>query len=225
MNDDRPPARTGEDETGGDEPADAVSDQAVSTEPVSAEPVLTEDEPAEPVSAEPVSTDAVVADGEIRDTLPDDLDASGFVGPYMFPNNSRRRIPGVIYLLLSVVLVVTWGLVDADDSAAVNGGLLAAGIGLALFGAYNLVTGWDLAVDENDALVAATRAAGFPIGHASAQMGWRGLLSRPTWRLLVYSNEPQPTRRGLVLVDGVDGEVLDVFIEDNPEDWSDLEGA
>ena len=32
------------------------------------------------------------------------------------------------------------------------------------------------------------------------------------------------TRRGLVLVDGVDGEVVDWFVEDNPEDWSDLKG-
>jgi hypothetical protein len=163
--------------------------------------------------------------GEIRDELPADLNASEFVGPYMFPNNSRRRIPGVLYLFAAVLLVAVWGIANGDDSAAVNGGVLAAGIGLAVFGAFHLVTGWDLAVDENDALVVATRAAGFPIGHASAQMGWRGFLSRPTWRLLVYSNEPQPTKRGLVLVDGVDGEVLDVFVEDNPEDWSDLEGV
>lgn len=163
--------------------------------------------------------------GEIRDELPADLNASEFVGPYMFPNNSRRRIPGVLYLFAAVLLVGVWGFTNGDDSAAINGGVLAAGIGLALFGTFHLITGWDLAVDENDALVVATRAAGFPIGHASAQMGWRGFLSRPTWRLLVYSNEPQPAKRGLVLVDGVDGEVLDVFVEDNPEDWSDLEGV
>ena len=55
-------------------------------------------------------------------------------------------------------------------------------------------------------------------------MGWRGLLSRPTWRILLYSAENPPLRRGLVLVDGVDGEVVDWFVEDNPEDWSDLKG-
>ena len=70
----------------------------------------------------------------------------------------------------------------------------------------------------------ATRTVGFAVGHASAQMGWRGLLSRPTWRILLYSAENPPLRRGLVLVDGVDGEVVDWFVEDNPEDWSDLEG-
>ena len=70
----------------------------------------------------------------------------------------------------------------------------------------------------------ATRTVGFAVGHASAQMGWRGLRSRPTWRILCYSAENPPLRRGLVLVDGVDGEVVDWFAEDNPEDWSDVEG-
>ena len=68
--------------------------------------------------------------------------------------------------------------------------------------------------------MASVRQVGFPVGHASAQMGWRGLLSRPTWRILLYSAEDPPTQRGLVLVDGVDGEVLEWFVEDNPEDWS-----
>jgi hypothetical protein len=105
----------------------------------------------------------------------------------------------------------------------INGGFLAAAIGLTLIGIYSFVTGWNLAVDERDALVVATRQVGFPVGHASAQMGWRGLLSRPTWRILVYSAEDPPDKRGLVLVDGVDGGVVEWFVEDNPEDWSDLE--
>ena len=91
-----------------------------------------------------------------------------------------------------------------------------------LLGAYHLVAGWNLDVDERDALVAATREVGFAVGHASAQLGWRGLRSRPTWKILVYSAEEPPLKRGLVLVDGVDGEIVAHFVEDNPEDWSDL---
>ena len=91
----------------------------------------------------------------------------------------------------------------------VNEGFLAAGIALLLIGAYHLLAGWTLDVDEHDALVAATREVGFPVGHASAQMGWRGLRSRPTWRILLYSAEEPPAKRGLVLVDGVDGEVVE----------------
>jgi hypothetical protein len=67
--------------------------------------------------------------------------------------------------------------------------------------------------------VAASREVGFPVGHASAQLGWRGFRSRPTWRILLYSAEEPPKTRGLVLVDGVDGTVLEHFTEENPEDW------
>lgn len=162
-------------------------------------------------------------DEDIVDELPEDLDAAGYVGPYLFPNNNRRRVPGYLYLASAAACLTLWLLVD--DSPYVNRGYVLAAVLLAVMGVYQLVSGWDLDVDEQDALVAAGRAVGFPVGHASAQMGWRGLLSRPTWRILVYSNENPPARRGLVLVDGVDGHVVEHFVEDNPEDWSDLEGA
>lgn len=181
--------------------------------------------PAQPGNAAGPPGDGSGDDGrdeDVRDELPADLDPSAFVGPYVFPNNSRRRVPGVLYLLIAAALVAVYLL--ADGSPLVNGGfVLAAGL-LALVGAYSLASGWDLAVDERDALVAATAEAGFAVGHASAQMGWRGLLSRPTWRILLYSAENPPTRRGLVLVDGVDGEIIDRIFEDNPEDWSGLDG-
>jgi hypothetical protein len=162
-------------------------------------------------------------DADIVDELPDDLDAAGYVGPYLFPNNNRRRVPGYLYLATAALCLAVWWLVD--DSPYVNGGFLFAAILLALMGAYQIATGWNLDVDEQDALVAASRAVGFPVGHASAQMGWRGLLSRPTWRILLYSAENPPAKRGLVLVDGVDGEVVQHFVEDNPEDWSELEST
>jgi hypothetical protein len=163
-----------------------------------------------------------LSDAEVRDVLPDDLDAAGFVGPYVFPNNNRRRIPGILYLITAAACVVVW-FVRAEDGVLVNGGFLFAAALLAAVGLYHLVAGWDLDVDERDALVAASSAVGFPVGHASAQLGWRGLRSRPTWRILIYSAENPPAKRGLVLVDGVDGEVLEHFTEDNPEDWSDLD--
>ena len=93
---------------------------------------------------------------------------------------------------------------------------------MVLFGLYHLQAGWNLAVDERDALVAATRSVGFPVGHASAQMGWRGLRSRPTWRILLYSNEPAPQKRGFVMVDGINAAIVSTFVEDNPEDWSEF---
>ncbi len=66
----------------------------------------------------------------------------------------------------------------------------------------------------------ATRTVGFPVGHASAQLVWRGLRSRPTWRILLYSADSPPSQRGLVELDAVDAAVLGDYAEANPEDWS-----
>lgn len=155
------------------------------------------------------------------DQLPEDLQP-GLVDPedYVFPNNNRRRIPGYLYFGIAAALVVTY--LVAKESVLVNQGYLFAAILLVVVGAYYLVSGWNLNVDERDALVASVEKVGFPVGHASAQMGWRGLLSRPTWRILLYSAEEPPTKRGLVMVDGVDGEIVEYFVEENPEDWSDV---
>lgn len=163
-----------------------------------------------------------MTDAEFRDELPEDLDAAGYVGPYTFPDNARRRIPGVLYLGVAAVLVVLWA-TAGDDAVLVNDGFLWCAVGLALFGLYCIVAGTKLGTDETDALVAATTAVGFPVGHASAQLGWRGLRSKPTWRVLVFSAEEPPQQRGFVLLDAVSGEVLDKIVEDNPERF-DTEG-
>ncbi len=158
---------------------------------------------------------------EIVDELPADLQPD-LVDPedYVFPNNNRRRVPGYLYLGIAAILVLAYLL--RGDAILINSGLLMAAAILVAVGAYSIVSGWNLAVDERDALVAAVAEVGFPVGHASAQMGWRGLLSRPTWRVLLYSADDPPAQRGFVLVDGVDGAIIDSFVEANPEDWSEL---
>lgn len=171
------------------------------------------------IPAEPATDEAHT------DALPDDLDVSGYVGPYTFPDNNRRRVPGILYLVVAALCLVAWLLTRDREPVLLNEGLPWAALVLIAAGAYCFVSGFDLVVDEQDALVISTRRVGFPVGHASAQMGWRGLRSRPTWRILCYSAEEPPTRRALVLVDGVDGEVVDWFAEDNPEDWTDLDGS
>ena len=158
---------------------------------------------------------------EHHDELPADLDVTGYVGPYTFPNNNRRRIPGVIYLVTAIACFALW-VTRSDGGILVNQGLLIAAIALTAIAAYQFAAGVRLDVTETDALIAATRQVGFAVGHASAQLGWRGLLSRPTWRILLYSAEDPPERRGLVLVDGIDGHVVDHFVEKNPEDWANL---
>jgi hypothetical protein len=160
-------------------------------------------------------------DDDIRDELPENLNAVGYVGPYSFPDNARRRLQGGLYLAVAALCVVL-RLVAGDDAVLVNDGFLWVAGALALFGLYCFAAGYRTKVDETDALVIATRTAGFPVGHASAQLGWRGLRSRPLWRILVYSVEEPPDQRGLVLVDAVDGRVVEHFVESNPEDWTAL---
>lgn len=154
---------------------------------------------------------------EIRDELPADLDLSAFVGPYLFPDNSRRRIPAVLYLVVALVCVLLRIIFSSSTSGLVNNGMVMAAIILGVFGVYALSSSWSMEVDEKQALVLATRAADFAVGHASAQQVWRGLRSRPTWRVFCYSSEEPPHQRGLVLVDAVDGEIVQCLIEPNPD--------
>jgi len=148
------------------------------------------------------------------DTLPDDLDVT-LVGPYTFPDIARRRIAAAIYAGFAAATAAAWLATD-------NGGFLAAACILAAFAAYSFVAGWPLRVDQTEALAVASRAVGFPVGHASAQLAWRGLRSRPTWRILVYSADEPPSIRGLVELDGVDAQVIGSYTERNPEDWSEF---
>ncbi len=149
------------------------------------------------------------------DALPEDLDVTAYVGPYLFPDVARRRIAGTLYALVALGSLIGWFVSD-------NGGLLVIGVVLVAVAGYHYATAWPLRLDPTQALVVAARTVGFPVGHASAQLGWRGLLSRPAWRILVYSAEELPLHRGLVELDAVDGRVLGHYTEDNPEDWTAL---
>jgi hypothetical protein len=152
------------------------------------------------------------------DELPEDLDASAAVN-ITFPNNSRRRIPAVLYILIGSASIAVYA-AKKGTTPLVDVGLVWAGALLILFGLYGLVAGRRLRIDETEALVSANAWTDFPVGHASAQMTWRGLLSRPAWRLLLYSAEDPPQRRAFVIVDGIDGSVIEGFEEANPEDWA-----
>ncbi len=211
-----------------DEPADAEARSGADpVTPSAAAEQLLDQEGADlraSLSSDPSSDPSAAGDEDYVDALPDDLDVTEFVGPYTFPNNNRRRIPAAIYLVMGAACVALFALRDAD-SALINAGTLWAGVGLVVFGAYGMVAGWTLRVEESDALATASGKVGFAVGHASAQMAWRGWLSRPTWRILCYSAENPPVQRGIVLVDGVTGEVIEWFAEDNPEDWSHLDGS
>ena len=161
---------------------------------------------------------------DLRDSLPDDLNASEYVGPYQFPDNSRRRRPAYLYFGVAAVCLLLWLWRHGHDPVLVNSGMVWAAVLLGAVGLMSLTSGWRMHVDEKQALVSAQGAVGFPVGHASAQQVWRGLRSRPTWRVLVYSAESPPRQRSLVLVDAIDGSVVAHLTENNPEDdWDEVE--
>ena len=153
---------------------------------------------------------------EHRDELPEDLDVTAYVGPYVFPNIKRRRIAGAIYVVVAAFAL--WAAL-----ATGNVGFWFAVVLLGAIALYHFLAGWPLNINQTEALAAASRTVGFPVGHASAQLAWRGLRSRPTWRILLYSADEPPSMRGLVELDAVDGEVLGEYTERNPEDWSEYE--
>ena len=158
-------------------------------------------------------------DEDIVDVLPEDLDLAAASAHYLLPNNNRRRIPAALYGVLAIGAAVLWA-TQRDTSAIVNDGFGWFAIIVGAFSIYGFVAGRTLLIDETDALTTANSTVGFAIGHASAQMVWRGWLSRPVWRLLAYSTENPPAKRALVLVDGISGDVVEWFAEDNPEDWA-----
>ena len=164
--------------------------------------------------------DRSVDAGDVVDALPDDLDAHGLVGPYLFPDNSRRRVPGAIYLAIAAGCLLLWLVRRGHSPVLVNRGFVLAAVLLGAVGLFAVTSGWRMHLDEKQALSAATAAVGFPVGHASAQLAWRGLRSRPTWRILCYSTEEPPRQRGFVLIDAIDGTIVEKLAEENPEtDW------
>jgi hypothetical protein len=151
------------------------------------------------------------------DQLPADLNLDEYVGVTTFPDPGRRRVVGIGWLVASAIAFAVTA-ANGTDGVLVNKGLVGFAIGCALIGLYHVVAGTSLKVRETDALVIASKEVGFPIGHASAQLGFQGLLAKPTWRILVYSADNPPTTRGMVLINGRSGAVLGNYVEANPED-------
>tara|TARA_B100000965_G_scaffold12029_1_gene9163 strand:- start:1392 stop:1895 length:504 start_codon:yes stop_codon:yes gene_type:complete len=153
----------------------------------------------------------------VADSLPDDLQPTYGADEYQIPNNDKRKLAGYLYLLTGFISILLF--VFFVDSALINRGFLISGIGICMFGAYNLSAATKCEIDENDALQIAEKELGFDIGPCSAQLMWRGLRSRPIWRILGYSSEPIPKQRAVLLIDANTAEILETVVEENPEDW------
>jgi hypothetical protein len=134
--------------------------------------------------------------------IEDELDST-IVGPYRFPEPTRRRTAGWVFVVAAVAAMVL-----------IDGGWLPA-IGFGALAGWNFASAWPLRVDEHKALALAGASVGFPVGHASAAVTFRGIRSRPQWNVVVYSGVEPPDRRALVIIDALDGAlVADPYVED-----------
>ena len=147
----------------------------------------------------------IAADVASAAGMPEDLNANVF-GPYEVPDPVRRRRAGLVYFVGAVIIA-------AGIFAGLPTGMWIMAAVFVVVGCYHLLAGRHLEVREGQALTLANKATDFAVGHASAVLGFDGLLARPVWNVLVFSSEEPPAQRGLVRVDGQSGTVVETFTE------------
>jgi len=150
--------------------------------------------------------------GEVAEAaaIPEDLD-SNVVGEYHVPDTNRRRRAAAVYFVGAA------GLAGLLLAGVLPSPMWWTGFGVLLVvGAYHLIAGWNLRVREGEALEIANRNVEFPVGHASASLGFTGWRARPVWNVLVFSADDPPTERALVRIDGIDATVVDAYSEPVP---------
>ena len=141
--------------------------------------------------------------------VPEDLDSS-ILGPFTVPNLTRRRRAGAFYLGGAVLLAL-------GIAAGLPVGMwIVVGL-LVVIGGYHFLAAFELGIREREALSIANQHTEFPVGHASAALGFVGWRSRPVWNVLVFSADEPPTERGLVRINAVSGAVEDIYVEANPD--------
>jgi hypothetical protein len=150
-----------------------------------------------------IDREGIHIDREIADqvSIEEGLD-SNVMGPFVFPSPMRRRISGWVLFGFAVIAYLT-----------IPDGLPIA-VGFVVLAMWQFLSAWPLTVDENEAMRRAGAAVDFPIGHASAAVRFHGLRSRPRWAVILYSATEPPDQRALVVVDAVDGAVVEApYIE------------
>ncbi len=139
--------------------------------------------------------------------LPDELNAN-LVTEFTVPDPARRATAAKVYVV-GVAMTVVGGMAGLGAGMWWVAGLLA------VLAAVHAASAWSLKVREAEALVTAGRALGFPVGHASAAVRFRGPRARPEWNVILYDADEPPSKRALVFVDAVTGEVRgEPFVEE-----------
>lgn len=128
--------------------------------------------------------------------------ASEPVVPFRVLDTATRKRAGVVYLVvaaLAVMLIVVTRLGTM---------WLTVVLPLVLVAVLQFAGGWKLRVTDMQALAIASEHASFAVGHASGTLGFRGLLAKPVWQILVFAAGPAPDHQAIVTVDGLTGDVL-----------------
>lgn len=140
--------------------------------------------------------------------IPEDLD-SGAIGPYQFPDPRRRRISGVVYLVVGAAMI---------PAAVGRSGIWLVIALLALAGVWHLVSAWPLGTSQEEVLAKAAQVTPFAVGHVSTAITFHGIRSKPRWHVVLYSADEPPSQRALVQFDATSGEqVEEIYLEAVPE--------
>ncbi|MEN8040835.1 MAG: hypothetical protein ABFR95_04970 [Actinomycetota bacterium] len=140
----------------------------------------------------------------------DNPDDHGDLAPFRTLDTSDRRVAGAVYLFAAAVgsmLVLATGI-----------GLmwLTCVLPLIALAAYQFAAGRSMKITDMEAIEAASAAASFDVGHASATLGFSGVLAKPQWQVLAFESGPVPTHQALLTVDALTGAVLGSFEEEVP---------
>ena len=140
------------------------------------------------------------------DSLPDDLDVTKYVGPYQFPSPKRRRTASYSIFVISIFSFAIG--IYSSNPALTYGAIAMLAVGILFF-----VAAWPLKVNDLEALTLAAKQAPFSVGHASAQLSFTGWLSKPLWRVVVFSSDEPPTQRGLVEINAVSKKIESTYFD------------
>lgn len=127
--------------------------------------------------------------------------------PFQVLDTRKRRKAGVVYLVMAALAAM---LVAA---AGVSAMWFTAVALLAAIAVLQFVAAWNMTVTDMDAIRIASEESSFDVGHGSATLGYRGLLAKPVWQVLVFADTPSPDHQALVTVDAISGEVTGRYEE------------
>ena len=132
------------------------------------------------------------------------------VRPFRVLDTRRRRKAAIVYLAMAgVAALLTLG-------SGVSAMWLTAVAVLLALAAIHVVGAWSMPVTDLRAIEIAADAASFDVGHGSATLGYRGILAKPVWQVLVFADTPSPDHQALITVDAMNGEITGSYEEAVP---------